>query len=533
MPRDTIFARRQSAVGQTVTLPAPVGGLNARDSLAQMEPNQAVNMLNLYPLQYGVRIRKGYQQWADDFIANTDLPVETLMTYHGIDGTEKMFAATGQAFYDVTTNNIGGSGKLAVHAGNSNARWQWVNVTNQFGSFIIAVNGADTPLYYDGTAWAALAITANATDYPNFDPKDFINVVISHRRLWFVQKDSGDAWYLPVDQIQGEVSRFGVGEVFPRGGYLQAINTWSTESGGGMVDNTVFVSSEGDVALFSGYDPDDIITFQLAGTYQIGATFNRRCLVKYGSDLWLLCEDGIYPMSALLSQSKVLMAGAVTDIIQLRLSEDVTAYNKNFGWEMMVVNRHQLVMLNVPVSGEGNRQYVMNQVTHAWTQFKGYDARCFGLLNNEPYYGGVGKVYQAWYGNLDNFTAADGGDSITGYCQQAFSPFGPPGLQKRWTMIRPVFNAAGYPGVNISVNTDYELDAGTLAEPPAYVQGAGSVWDTAVWDGGKWGGGLVNAHNWYSVDRVGFCASPIMKMQSSFDTFWITTDVVSEKGGVL
>ena len=533
MPRDSIYARKNKAVSQTATLPAPVGGMNARDSLAQMKPDQAIEMLDLYPLQYGVRIRKGYRQWADNFTGNVGLPVETLMSYHGADGSEKLFAAVGTAFYDVTVSNIGGAAKTAVHTGNANARWQWVSVTNQFGSFIIAVNGVDTPLSYNGTAWTTLTITASAT-YPTFDPKTLVNVTLAHRRLWFVQKDSGDAWYLPVDQIQGEVSRFGVGEVCPRGGFLQDIGTWATESGGGMVDNTVFVSSEGDIALFSGYDPDDIITFQLAGTYQIGGTFNRRCLSKYGSDLWVLCEDGVFPLSEVLSQSKVLMAGAITDIIQLRLSDDVTAYAKNFGWEMLIVNRHQLVLLNVPVTGDTNRQWVMNQVTNSWTLFTGYNANSWGLLGNEPFFGGDGIVMQAWFGNLDNYTEANGGTSISGYCQQAYSSFGPQSLQKRWTMIRPVFNAGGVPGVTASVSVNYSQAVNDSIPPAAYTQGPSSLWGTGVWGTAVWGGsGTTSVYNWYSTNQVGFCASPVLKLQSSFDTFWVSTDLVSEVGGVL
>ena len=533
MPRDTIYAPKRKSVAGTMTLPAPTGGINARDSLAMMKPNEAVNMVNFYPLQYGVRVRKGYRQWASNFIANTGLPVETLITHHGADGSEEMFAAVGQGFYDVTTSNIGGAGLIAVHAGNSSARWQYVGMTNEFGTFTVAVDGVDTPLSYDGTAWTALAITANATDYPNFDPKNFINVALSHRRLWFVQKDTGDAWYLPVDQIQVEVKRFGVGEVFPRGGFLQAIGTWATESGSGMVDNTVFVSSEGDIALFSGYDPDDIITFQLAGTYQIGATFNRRCLLKYGSDLWVLCEDGVFPLSGLLGQSKVLMAGAVTDIIQLRLSDDVTSFSKNFGWEMTVVNRHQLIMLNVPVTGAPNKQWVMNQVTQAWTTFEGMDAVCLGLLNNEPYYGGLGYVNQAWYGNLDNYTEASGGTSIVASCQQAYNYFGQPAQQKRWTMLRPIFNAGGVPGVVIGLNVNFNITPVTVAAPPSYAQAPGSEWGVALWDSGLWGGGLQNISNWYSANAIGFAAAPFLKVQASFDTFWIATDFVSEQGGVL
>lgn len=523
----TQFAPANKPVSQTQTLPAPVGGLNARDSLAQMKPDQAVQMMNWFPLQYGVRVRKGSFVWATGITGE----VETLITHAGLDGTEKLFAAAGGNIYDVTGGGVVGA---PVLTGMLNSRWQWVNMTNEFGSFTIICNGADVPKAYNGTAWVDLAITANVTEYPDFDAKTFINVTISHRRLWFAQKNTGDSWYLPTDAIQGEASRFGVGEVFPRGGFLQAIGTWATESGGGMKENTVFVSSEGDIAIFAGYDPEALDTFNLAGVYRLGATFTRRCLQKFGSDLLVLCEDGVFPLSNVLSQSKVLMAGRLSDIIQLRLSEDVTLYAKEFGWEMLVVNRHQMLYLNVPLANAKNGQYVMNQVTEAWCQFEGYDALCWGMLEDEPFFGTPsGKVVRAWYGDTDLQDDTEAGQSIPALCQQAFSYFGGQAFQKRWTMMRPVFNADQYPSLRSILSTDFNLGVAYQGAPPTTIAAVAAKWDVAYWDDGLWGGGLKPFSYWFSVNQIGYCAAPFIQTQSVSETYWITTDFVFEAGGML
>jgi hypothetical protein len=365
-----------------------------------------------------------------------------------------------------------------------------------------------------------------------------IHIALAHRRLWFVEKNTGSAWFLPVDQIGGDVLRFGVGEVFPRGGFLQAIGTWATEAGDGMQDNTVFVSSEGDIAVFTGFDPEatlgDTGSYTLAGTYHIGSTYCRRCLLKYGSDLWVLCEDGVFPLSVVLSQSKVLMSGAVSNIIMMALSDDVTAFSKNFGWEMVMSNRYQLVMVNVPTTNAPNKQWVMNQVTNAWTTFQGYDAATFGILEDEIYFGtSDGRVQHAWAGNTDNFSATDGGQSIIGYAQQAYNYFGQPSLQKRWTLMRPVFNASGIPGVRASVSTDFVYAPTSTVTPPSYTQQPAGQWNVGLWNQARWAGGLQNIRNWYSVNALGYCAAAVLVIQCTFDTFWIATDFVMETGGVL
>ena len=44
----------------TTSLSAPIGGWNARDSLAEMSPLDAVTMINFFPTPTDVTLRKGY-----------------------------------------------------------------------------------------------------------------------------------------------------------------------------------------------------------------------------------------------------------------------------------------------------------------------------------------------------------------------------------------------------------------------------------------------------------------------------------------
>ena len=88
----------QQARANVASLPAPVGGWNARDSLANMAPTDAVQLENYFPGVSNVNLRGGYSKHA------TGLPddVETLMTYSG--GTaDKMFAVSDGKIYDVTS----------------------------------------------------------------------------------------------------------------------------------------------------------------------------------------------------------------------------------------------------------------------------------------------------------------------------------------------------------------------------------------------------------------------------------------------
>ena len=87
----------QRAAANVASLPSPVGGWNARDSLANMAPTDAVQLENYFPGVSNVVLRGGYVKHATGFPDD----VETLMTYSG--GTSyaigDLAVFNGQLFY--------------------------------------------------------------------------------------------------------------------------------------------------------------------------------------------------------------------------------------------------------------------------------------------------------------------------------------------------------------------------------------------------------------------------------------------------
>lgn len=142
---------------QTLTLPAPVGGLNARDALASMPQTDAVTLDNFFPGTTSVGLRNGSERWSTGYAS----AVESLMAYRAATSS-KLFAASGTAFYDATSSGTVGA---AVVSGLTNARWQHVNISTPGGSFMYTVNGADYPQVYDGTNWKMVGsvVTAGQT----------------------------------------------------------------------------------------------------------------------------------------------------------------------------------------------------------------------------------------------------------------------------------------------------------------------------------------------------------------------------------
>src|SRR3546814_3930081 len=79
-------------------------------------------------------------------------------------------------------------------------------------------------------------------------------------RLWFAQKDSMTAWYMDnADSIGGTAEPFPLGGVFGLGGSLLFGSAWSIDSSSdsGLSEQNIFVSTEGEVAVYQGSDPGE------------------------------------------------------------------------------------------------------------------------------------------------------------------------------------------------------------------------------------------------------------------------------------
>jgi hypothetical protein len=586
-------AQQRKAV--TTSLPAPIGGWNARDSLAEMQPLDAVQMINFFPTPTDVTLRSGYTKSSTGITGK----VLSLLNYSSPTGNT-LFGATDNTIYNVSTSTA-----TVSLAGNTSGEWVQTSITTAGGSFMPAVNGQDPMVVYDGTRWQRSATTStaqtitsitrggtgnltatmttavahglvtgntitvagatpaefngiyrvtvtglttltytmatapsgNATIVGTYtvryfitgeDSENFETVNLFKERLYFVLKDSLDFCYLPVDSINGAVTKFPLGGIFKNGGYLQAMGTWTIDAGYGVDDMAAFVTSNGEVAVYKGSDPSDPNDWALVGIWNIGQTFNRKCMFKFGGDLLVLTEGGLVPLSAGLQSTRLDPRVNITDKIFFAISQATSLYSTIYGWQINYFAKKNMLILNIPALS-GTEQYVMHNITKSWARFTNISANCWELSGDEMYFGGdgfVGKFYD---------TNADAGTNITGFVQQAYSYFESRGQQKRFTMVRPILQTDnGVPTVLCGISTDFEtvnLTNQISFNPNILAIG---LWDVAKWDDANWGGGLVTTKIWQGVTGIGYAGSVSLNVVSqAIELRWASTDYVMERGGVL
>lgn len=507
-------ARQRVSDGRAI--PAPVKGWNARDELANMDPADAVTLDNFFPDSTTVTLRKGMA----DHATGMSTAVETLAVWNG-PTSSKMFAATVNDIWDVTAAGAVGAAEVSTL---TNGRWQHVNMTTSGGQFLLMVNGADDMQNYDGTTWTAInsgsspAITGVATD-------ELIHLNVHGRRVWAVQANTTKAWYLPVNAIAGAATAFDFGPLFSAGGYLVATGTWTQDGGDGLDDYFVAISSIGQVAVYQGTDPASASTFALVGVFRVGAPIGRRCLMKVGGDLALITQDGVISMGSMVATDRsVAQRVAITDRIRKAFNAAVLTNSADFGWTGIIYPRGTRVLFNVPQVGGEYHQYVMNTITGAWCRFKGWNAKCWALLNEEIYFGGTGTVYKADTGTDDD------GTGITYDLKTAFNYFGNRGRLKHFKLLRPLLTANASVSIAVDINLDYE-DAAPLNILALMVEGG--LWDVAKWDEDVWGGEAA-FRSWQTVHGTGHCAAVRVKGTVQGVIIGINAfDIVFELGDVL
>lgn len=511
-------SNRRPIVSTVKSIAAPIGGWNARDGLAAMPELDAVKMDNMFPNTTDVMVRKGFTTHVTGITGT----VETLAHYAS-PTANSLFASTSTAIYDATSAGAVGA---AVVTGITNGRWQHVNFNVPGGAaWLCMVNGVDKPEYFNGTTWIAIdgvsvpAITGVTTT-------NLVHIEVFKRRIWFVERNTTKAWYLPVDSIGGAAASFDVGPLFTDGGYLVALGTWTLDAGQGMDDHLVFMSSKGQYAIYKGTDPSSSTTFALVGVYDIGSPVGRRCFIKFGGDLYVITRNGVYPLSKALMSQTVSTKIAITDKIQSAMAQSVLDYGSNFGWQLQQYPNVNMLLLNVPASTTEMQQYVMNTISGAWCRFTGWNASCWELFNEEIYFGTSGGVNKAWSGQSDNMA------NVVGDVIPAFSYFGNQAQLKRWVMARPILSTTGDIGVMMAINTDFDtaapLGTPTLSSSPA------GIWDIGLWDVAIWGGNLQIIKNWQTVYGLGYSASLHLLIASKYyDVRWQSTDFVFERGAVI
>lgn len=485
---------------------APTGGLVSNRNLALARspdaPPGAAVLSDFFPTATGVVLRRGNTRKAS--IVEDD---SVLSIFSYVSGTQtNLFAAVSTGIRDITTvANPDDFDGPDVLTGQTSGNWNVVQFATAGGEFLVGVNGADDAFLYDGSTFDVITIT-----FPDIDDvgtpsplttADLSYVWVYKQRIWFLEKDSLNAWYLPVDQVGGELTLWPMGGVFVRGGTLIWGQAWSSSSGGqgGLSEQCVFTTTEGEVAAYQGLSPDVDQGWTKVGMYRIGRPMGDKAFMRAGGDIVVATTVGFVSLAAASQQDYAALGqGAVSypieddwaQAVQLRGSVD---------WRCDVWPDMQMAFVSPPaLTGETPIVFVANTNTGKWSKFRNWDVRSLGLFGGAMFFGTTaGTVQQAYTTGLDEEAP------YVGQCVPLFEDLGAPGNIKIAKTARAVIRAVASVEPQVTGQSNYVVD---FPPPPSLgLPEAGSEWGVGVWGEAEWGStrGSFVIGEWVPVGAYG------------------------------
>lgn len=486
------ISRRKTA--KPLRFAAPVRGLDLFSDVAQIEPGFALILENAVCQPDVVRPRGGSVLRNTGFVGE----VRAILPYRS--SASRLFAVAANDatdnLYDVTLNGAVGAPMIT---GLAPSVWSFTQFGSSGGSFLVAVSAGNTRRLWDGAAWSTSPAITGVT-------ATSLSQVWQHgNRLWFVESGTSNAWYLGADAIGGAATAFPLTGIFSRGGSLVAGATWTSDAGAsGQTATCLFMSSEGEIAVYDGLDP---ATWSIIGTYFVGKPCGINCFLKTGGDVVVMTEDGMFAMSQVVSlDAAALVNQSVSKNIRPLWRAAATATNKS-GWQITRRDNAGYAIVSVPATAFMQAgQFVINLQTGAWSTWRGWAATTFAAFGEELVFGSSdGKIY-----NGDT-----GGRDVNGLYSMTFVPpyQSMAGRTMTPTLARAIVRSAESFESQLTAMFDYSTrpPVAPSAEPPAL----SNTWDSGKWDEATWDAEKEVRDRWQSVGGIGEAVS--ICMQYTFD----------------
>lgn len=387
---------------------------------------------------------------------------------------------------------------------------------------------ADIP---GGVVQISAAITGVATSALS-------HVWLYRNRLFFIEGGTMRARFLGVDSVTGALGSLNLSGIFQRGGSLLFGATWSLDAGDGIDDKCVFVTTEGEAAIFEGSNPagSTQAEWNLVGRYDLTDPLGKRATMRAGGDLIVATKEGLVPISAAINKdAAALSLAAISRNIEPDWKREASR-RLSLPWEIIKWPDMNYAVVSLPVSADGQESwaFVVNLETGAWCKFVGWATRCIELHDSRLFFGtNDGEVFEGEISGND--------DGLPIYYTYVGNPDHMKSLGGLKTVhqARPTFlSATPYnPKISFSVNYSVQLPPA----PPAADGGSADLWDSGQWDVAKWDQAQpvasVGGGQWISVGKTGYVMQPQLQITGFLNqrpvTEFVQLDVTFEDGGVV
>lgn len=446
----------------------------------------------------------------------------------GVNGTDNGFLYDGDTFYPMVEGGITGLSYDALTTdfvegetvtGAVSGATATINrvVTSSPTTGVLWVTGV-TGTFQDNEALTSASgaavenggpsLLAPGIEFPGaLTSADMSYVWVYKNRLWFAENDTMTAYYLEqVDSFGGAAAPFPLAGVFGKGGTLLFGATWSIDGSTGLdlSEQNIFVSTEGEVAVYQGINPEQADTWSKVGVYRIGRPLGNRGHFQGGGDIAIATSVGLVPLSKAVSLDITSLAVATVSYkIADAWSEALTLRGLE-GWQCQIWPELKQAVISPPNIIGANQPvlFISNTETGAWTRYTGWNALCMCVFRGQLFFGSpAGQIFIA------NASGRDHQESYTGVVMPLFEDLGTAGALKVAEVGRGVVRANTV--IQDTLDMVVDFDTSVPAAPDASVLATGNLWDLGIWGQSVWSSGVPTVINqeWKSISGIGYACS--------------------------
>lgn len=270
----------------TVTIPAPFGGLNARDAVTAMPAQDAIRLFDWIPRGTFVETAPP----VEEFYAGPNR-VFTLAPYE-VGASKKLLAAVETSAFsdswDIVEVSTGTPSTLKAAQGDG------IYSFTIFNSLMVLCNGVDTPQVYNGTTCSNIAVTGVTAS-------TLRGVITFKGRCYYWQNNAQSFWSAAAGSYQGALAEFPVSTFTTLGGKVTLLCTITRDGGEGADDLFCVVMSTGEILVYQGDDPAGAFSWEMIGRFKCPRPLGIRSAHRYGRTTLLMTEEGVIDIAAVLS----------------------------------------------------------------------------------------------------------------------------------------------------------------------------------------------------------------------------------------
>ena len=519
-------------------IPAPTGGVNTVSPGLAMPLTDCVQAYNLVAADSGLRTRLGYREFSVNLPGTVDSGkgVRTVLPFTGSSvSTSRLFVATATGIHDVT-----GGAYVTQIAFQSTAGLAGYGTCLSFvtpgGRYLVYTDEVNGLYVYSesSVSWSKVTQGSAGNQVQGVDPGRFAHVALFKGRLYFTERETSTAWYLPANQIYGGATAFPLGQAFREGGTLVGLWNWTYDGGAGLDDSLVAISAGGDVVVYQGTDPASASTFSQRGVWQMSRPpAGRRIASTYGGDLLLLSRRGLLPLSQLVLGGQSELKYTTEKVANL-VASLMTDRSQEPYWGVVLQPQDNVLMVMTPRANTGvDLQLVQAGASKGWFIYRNLPILSGAVWLGDFYFGTQDGRVCIHTGYADNvsltnpvtFSPVDWG--FVG----AFSNMGA-ARQKRVSLMRPIIISDGA-NPSYAIQARYDCDVTGIDVSALITLPSSSAWDSVVWNQFEWAG--VNPPLLMPSGAVGMGSSVAvcMRGQSLGRTVIVGVDVAWQQGGFL